>query len=103
MRGLDPRIHLRERTFPRWVAGSSPATTIVKRRKFAENDAIMVPPRGTGTLHDRQIVAAEPDLGRRYGHAVVRARGHAAVAGGVGVPGHDCDPRRRLRIVAGQD
>src|SRR6266481_6988151 len=100
-------IHLRVSTFyekdglpgqarqrPRWN----------KRRKFAgkrrDHGADRI---RAGPAHDRKTVTAEPDLDRRHGRAVVRAGGHAALAGGVGLPGHDCDPRHILRIMAGQD
>src|SRR4030088_2232918 len=55
------------------------------------------------TRHDRKTAAAEPDLDRRDRRAVVRARGHPALAGGGGIPRPDCDPRHIRRIVAGED
>jgi hypothetical protein len=33
MRGLDPRIHLEESIEDRWIAGSSPAMTVVVVRQ----------------------------------------------------------------------
>ncbi len=56
-----------------------------------------------GTPHDRETAVAKSDLGRRDGRAVVRARGHAALAGGMGLSGDHGGARRWRRALAGQD
>src|SRR5260370_34717535 len=58
------------------------------RRKFAGKPRDHGADRTrAGAAHDRKAVTADLDLDRRHGRAVVRAGGHAALAGGVGFLG----------------
>ena len=98
-----PCRRVRERGSTSWPDGSQPCPAAGPTPQVCRKTTRSCCHGAMEPGHDRKASAAKYHLRRRARRAAVRVGRYAAMAGGVGVPGHQRDPRPRLRIVARED